>query len=56
VRPSSDGPARVCYTLTDSGVEAARAATVQLAASDGAPSWIDLGHALPGALPRRVGA
>lgn len=54
VRPSSDGPARVCYTLTSGGVDAARAATVQLAASDGAPSWIDLGHALPGALPGPV--
>ena len=51
VRPSSDGPARVCYTLTHEGVEAARAATVKLAASDGVPVWLDLGHALPSAMP-----
>ncbi|MDX6244985.1 MAG: Transcriptional regulator PadR-like family [Frankiales bacterium] len=51
VRPSSDGPARVFYTLTASGLLAARAATVQLVATDSAPSWVDLGHALPGALP-----
>lgn len=56
VRPSSDGPARVFYTLTNTGVEAARGATVQLAASDGAPSWIDLGHALPSAFPGQVDA
>jgi len=51
VRPSADGPARVFYTLTATGVEAARGATVQLAATGRAPSWLDLGHALPGALP-----
>jgi DNA-binding PadR family transcriptional regulator len=56
VRPSSDGPARVCYTLTASGVESARWATVQLAATDGAPAWIDLGHALPSAFPGQVEA
>jgi hypothetical protein len=56
VRPSSDGPARVCYTLTSSGVESARWSTVQLAATDGAPSWIDLGHALPSAFPGQVDA
>ena len=56
VRPSADGPARVCYTLTGSGVDAARAATVQLAAAENAPRWIDLGHALPGALPGQVDA
>lgn len=51
VAPSADGPARVFYTLTAAGVEAARSSTVRLAAADSAPSWIDLGHALPGALP-----
>jgi DNA-binding PadR family transcriptional regulator len=56
VRPSSDGPARVFYTLTSTGVEAARWATVQLAAADGGPSWIDLGHALPSAFPGQVDA
>ncbi|MDX6227710.1 MAG: Transcriptional regulator PadR-like family [Frankiales bacterium] len=56
VRPSTDGPDRVCYTLTSSGVAAARRATVSLAATDNAPSWIDLGHALPGAIPGRADA
>ena len=56
VRPSADGPARVCYTLTSSGVECARWATVQLAATEQAPSWLDLGHALPSAFPGQVDA
>ncbi len=56
VRPSTEGPARVFYTLTPSGVELARWATVQLAATAGAPTWIDLGHALPSALPGEVDA
>lgn len=53
VVPQTDSPARVCYTLTPSGVEAAREATRQLAEAEGAPSWVDVGHALPSALTHR---
>ena len=56
VGPSTEGPPRVFYTLTSAGVEAARGATVHLAAADAAPSWIDLGHALPGAFPGKADA
>lgn len=50
VIPPSDGPARVGYSLTDAGVAAARRCTVRLAGEDEAPSWIDIGNALPDAL------
>ena len=36
------GPARVCYALTQSGVEAARDATVQLASEAVPLVWVDI--------------
>lgn len=52
VVPQTDSLARVCYTLTPAGLEAARESTVALAAA-GTPAWVDPGHALPSALTGR---
>jgi DNA-binding PadR family transcriptional regulator len=53
VVPQTDSPPRVCYTLTPAGLAAARDATVELAADESAPVWLDAGHALPSALAER---
>ena len=50
-RPSTDGPARTCYTLTPAGLEAGRRAVIQLAAAEHPPAWLDLRYALPPARP-----
>ena len=38
----SQGPARVFYTLTSTGLEEARAATLALAAEAVPPTWLDV--------------
>lgn len=45
---------RVCYELTGDGLAAARRATIQLAALDEPPKWIDVGLAVLAAPPPKT--